>query len=163
MEPRLTRYSMIMSCNASMQCQSSTSNQVSMQIALSFLEIRWWWPGTQLHACSHSTGHTNSTLHSQCIWEAECCSDSPKSRSWCESAMWCEQLVIQVLTIAACIHACSHHNCIFFIPQGKPHSSPLGTACENNHPQVAQLLINNGANVDYQDSVCQCNYLHCFT
>ena len=41
-----------------------------------------------------------------------------------------------------------------FVPQTKERSSPLGIACENNHLQVAQLLIINGADVDYQDSVC---------
>ena len=41
-----------------------------------------------------------------------------------------------------------------FIPQTKLRSSPLQTACQNNHLQVAQLLIINSADVDYQDSVC---------
>ena len=41
-----------------------------------------------------------------------------------------------------------------FIPQVKPHSSPLEVACQNNHLQVAQLLIINGADVDHQNSVC---------
>ena len=41
-----------------------------------------------------------------------------------------------------------------FIPQEEPHNSPLQTACSNNHLQVAQLLISKGADVDYQDSVC---------
>ena len=41
-----------------------------------------------------------------------------------------------------------------FIPQVEPRSSPLGVACQNNHLQVAQLLIFNGADVDYQNSVC---------
>ena len=41
-----------------------------------------------------------------------------------------------------------------FIPQTKEHSSPLSVACQNNHLQVAQLLIINGADVDYQNSVC---------
>ena len=41
-----------------------------------------------------------------------------------------------------------------FISQTKERSSPLGVACANNHLQVARLLIINGADVDYQDSVC---------
>ena len=41
-----------------------------------------------------------------------------------------------------------------FIPQTVEHSSPLEAACGNNHLQVAQLLIINGADVDYQNSVC---------
>ena len=41
-----------------------------------------------------------------------------------------------------------------FIPQVEPHNSPLEVACGNNHLQVAQLLISNGANVAYQNSVC---------
>ena len=41
-----------------------------------------------------------------------------------------------------------------FIPQVKPYTSPLQVACSNNYLQVAQLLISNGADVDYQDSVC---------
>ena len=44
--------------------------------------------------------------------------------------------------------------------QVKPHSSPLIAACDDKYVQVVQLLIKNGANIDYQDSVC--NYLHCF-
>ena len=50
-----------------------------------------------------------------------------------------------------------------FIPQDKNLvlSSPLGIACENNRLQVAQLLINNGANINYKDGVCDnCHY--CF-
>ena len=46
-----------------------------------------------------------------------------------------------------------------FIPQEKPHSSPLGVACGKNHLQVAQLLINNGANVNYKDGVCDNNII----
>ena len=41
-----------------------------------------------------------------------------------------------------------------FIPQTKIRSSPLMPACGENHPQVVQLLINNGADVNYQDNVC---------
>ena len=48
-------------------------------------------------------------------------------------------------------------NFCFFIPQEKPYSSPLGIACEKNHPQVANLLIKNGANINYKDDVCD-NY-----
>ena len=48
-----------------------------------------------------------------------------------------------------------------FISQGKPYSSPLGVACEKNHPHVALLLIKNGANINYKDDVCDnCHY--CF-
>ena len=46
-----------------------------------------------------------------------------------------------------------------FIPQTKVRSSPLGVACENNHLQVAVLLINNGANINYKNSVCD-NYYY---
>ena len=45
-----------------------------------------------------------------------------------------------------------------FIPQTNERSSPLGIACGKNHPQVALLLINHGANINYQDGVC--NYFH---
>ena len=46
-----------------------------------------------------------------------------------------------------------------FIPQTEKRSSPLGTACDNNRPQVAQLLMNNGANINYKDGVCDnCHY-----
>ena len=41
-----------------------------------------------------------------------------------------------------------------FIPQDEYRSSPLCIACANNHLQVAQLLIINGADVDHQKSVC---------
>ena len=41
-----------------------------------------------------------------------------------------------------------------FIPQTKLRSSPLAAACVNNHLQVVQFLINHGADVDYQDYVC---------
>ena len=41
-----------------------------------------------------------------------------------------------------------------FIPQTKKRTSPLATACGENHLQVAQLLINNGANINYKDGVC---------
>ena len=41
-----------------------------------------------------------------------------------------------------------------FIPQTNDRSSPLIIACGNNHLQVAQLLIINGADIDYQNSVC---------
>ena len=41
-----------------------------------------------------------------------------------------------------------------FIPQTVERSSPLEIACTNNHLQVAQLLISKGADVDYQNSVC---------
>ena len=41
-----------------------------------------------------------------------------------------------------------------FIPQDKYHAAPLNMACSNNHLKVAQLLIINGADVDYQNSVC---------
>ena len=41
-----------------------------------------------------------------------------------------------------------------FIPQDEYRSSPLEIACLNNHLQVAQLLIINGADVDHQNSVC---------
>ena len=41
-----------------------------------------------------------------------------------------------------------------FISQTKLRSSPLEAACQNNHLQVAQLLIINGSDVDYQNSVC---------
>lgn len=40
-----------------------------------------------------------------------------------------------------------------FIPQDKNRSSPLIPACGENHPQVACLLIENGADVKYQDNV----------
>ena len=41
-----------------------------------------------------------------------------------------------------------------FIPQDEYRSSPLQVACANNHLQVAQLLIINGAYVNQQNSVC---------
>ena len=48
-----------------------------------------------------------------------------------------------------------------FIPQTKIRSSPLGIACEQNRLQVAELLINNDANINYKDNVCDnCHY--CF-
>ena len=48
-----------------------------------------------------------------------------------------------------------------FIPQTKTRSSPLTISCGGNHLQVTQLLINNGANINYKDGVCDnCHY--CF-
>ena len=47
-----------------------------------------------------------------------------------------------------------------FIPQVKPHSSPLSVACEKNHLEVAQLLINNGADVNYKNSVYDNYYMY---
>ena len=41
-----------------------------------------------------------------------------------------------------------------FIPQDQYRATPLIMACANKHLQVAQLLISNGADVDYQNSVC---------
>ena len=42
-----------------------------------------------------------------------------------------------------------------FVPQNPNiHSSPLIAACDYNHPQVALLLIKHGANINYQDGVC---------
>ena len=50
-----------------------------------------------------------------------------------------------------------------FISQTKLRSSPLGIACYNNHLQIAQMLINNGANISYKNSVCDNNYCYyCF-
>ena len=41
-----------------------------------------------------------------------------------------------------------------FTPQDKLYrSSPLGAACRYNHLQVAQLLIDNDADIDYQEIV----------
>ena len=49
---------------------------------------------------------------------------------------------------------------MYFIPQDKIRSSPLGAACEHNHPQIAQLLMSKSADINYQDNVC--NYDFCF-
>ena len=47
-----------------------------------------------------------------------------------------------------------------FIPQIKIRSSPLTVVCGKNHLQVAELLINNGANINYKDGVSDnyCNH-----
>ena len=49
-----------------------------------------------------------------------------------------------------------------FILQTKTRSSPLGTACAGNHLQVAEVLINSGAYVDYKNGVCDYYCHHCF-
>ena len=50
---------------------------------------------------------------------------------------------------------------IAFIPQAKERSSPLIAASGNR--EVAQLLINNGAIINYKDGVCNnCHYYIAF-
>ena len=50
---------------------------------------------------------------------------------------------------------------IAFIPQAKERSSPLIAASGNR--EVAQLLINNGAIINYKDAVCDnCHYYIAF-
>ena len=41
------------------------------------------------------------------------------------------------------------------LSQEKFGSTPLGTACDNNHPKVVTVLIENGAVVDSTDKVFQ--------
>ena len=40
-----------------------------------------------------------------------------------------------------------------FIPQEKPYTSPLIAACDDKFVLVTQLLINHGADINYQDGV----------
>ena len=40
-----------------------------------------------------------------------------------------------------------------FIPQTEERSSPLIAACDDKYVQVTQLLINHGADLNYQDNV----------
>ena len=51
---------------------------------------------------------------------------------------------------------------IAFIPQTKESCSPLTVACGKNRLQVAQLLISNGANINYNDGVCDNYHCNCF-
>lgn len=37
--------------------------------------------------------------------------------------------------------------------QGHPKSVPLGTASESGYPEIAEKLLEGGANVNYEDSV----------
>ena len=46
------------------------------------------------------------------------------------------------------------------MPQTKYGSSPLMAACQENELEVARVLINKRAAVNYQRKVC--SYLHCY-
>ena len=48
------------------------------------------------------------------------------------------------------------------MPQTKYGSTPLMAACRENELEVARVLINKRAAVNYQSSRKVCNYLHCF-
>ena len=48
----------------------------------------------------------------------------------------------------------------FCVPQTKIASTPLITACENNHLEVAHYLIRKGANINYVTKVVNCFF--CF-
>ena len=44
--------------------------------------------------------------------------------------------------------------CCVFSPQGKIGSTPLMMACEKNHFEFANFLVENGADVNLQTKVC---------